>query len=78
MDLTKPIDITAVIGAVKKHKDLMTSLDAEQANDILQHFTAIPGIKDSLKLGCTELMKVSRKYTCQLIVHESAGKIVQR
>ena len=78
MDLTKPIDITAVIGAVKKHKDLMTSLDAEQANDILQHFTAIPGIKDSLTLGRTELMKVSRKYTGQFIGHVSAGKIVPR
>ena len=78
MDLTAPIDVTAVIGAVKKHKDLMTSLDAESANDILQHFTPIPGIKDSLTLGRTELMKVSRKYTGQFIGHVSAGKVVPR
>ena len=78
MDFTSPIDITAVIGAVKKHKDLMTSLDAQAAGDILKHFTAIPGIKDSLTLGRTELMGVSRKYTGQFIGHVSNGKIVPR
>ena len=31
MDLTTPIDIQAVIGAVKEHRDLLTTLDAEQA-----------------------------------------------
>ena len=54
MDFTSPIDITAVIGAVKKHKDLMTSLDSQAAGDTLKHFTAIPGIKDSLTLGRLE------------------------
>lgn len=78
IDLTTPIDITAVIGAVKKHKDLMVSLDAEAAGDILKHFTAIPGIKDSIKLGRTTLMKVSRKYTGHFIGHVAAGKIVPR
>lgn len=57
MDLTTPIDIQAVIGAVKEHRDLLTTLDAEQAYETLQHFTAIPGVKDSVTLGRTTLGK---------------------
>ncbi len=44
MNFADPIDITAVIGAVKKHKDLMVAIDAGEARDILQHFTPIPGV----------------------------------
>ncbi|MGL4852744.1 MAG: hypothetical protein ACRC3Z_08900 [Phocaeicola sp.] len=78
LDLKTPIDITAVIGAVKKHKDLMTSLDAEAASDILKHFTAIPGVTDSITLGRTTLAKISRKYTGHFIGQKEAGKIVPR
>ena len=78
MDLTRPIDITAVIEAVRAHQDLLVTLDAESAHDILQHFTAIPGVKDSLTLGRTELGKVSRKYTGQFIGQVANGKIVPR
>lgn len=78
MDLTTPIDIQAVIGAVKKHKDLLVTLDTEAAGDILKHFTAIPGIKDSLVLGRTTLGKISHKYTGQFIGQVSNGKIVPR
>lgn len=78
MDLTKPIDIQAVIGAVKDHRDLMTTLDSEAAADMLQHFTAIPGVKDSLTLGRVTLGKVSHKYTGQFVGTKEKGEIVPR
>ena len=78
MDLKTPIDITEVIGAVKEHQDLLTTLDAEEAGMVLQHFTPIPGVKDSIVLGRTTLGKVSRKYTGQFVGTKEAGKIVPR
>ena len=78
MDFTKPIDVQAVIGAVKDHRDLMVTLDSEAAADMLQHFTAIPGVKDSLTLGRTTLAKVSHKYTGQFVGTKEAGAIVPR
>lgn len=78
MDLTTPIDIQAVIGAVKKHKDLLVTLDAEEAGDILKHFTPIPGIKDSITLGRTTLGKISHKYTGHFVGQVSNGAIIPR
>lgn len=78
MDLTTPIDIQAVIGACKKHKDLLTTLRAEAVGDILQHFTPIPGVKDSITLGRTTLGKISHKYTGKFIGQVSNGKVVPR
>lgn len=78
MDMKSPIDISEVIGAVREHQDLLTALDAEDAASVLQHFTPIPGVKDSIVLGRTTLMKISRKYTGQFIGSKSAGKIVPR
>lgn len=78
MNFESPIDIQAVIGAVKKHKDLLTTLRAEAAGDVLQHFTAISGVKDSITLGSTTLGKISHKYTGKFIGQVSNGKIVPR
>ena len=78
MDLKSPIDISEVIGAVKEHQDLLTTLDAEDAARVLRHFTPIPGVKDSIVLGRTTLGKVSRKYTGQFVGSKEAGKIVPR
>ena len=63
MDYTAPIDITAVNTAVRKHKDLLITLDKLEAFDILKHFTLIPGVRDSITLGRTALGSVSKKYT---------------
>ncbi|MBQ9364002.1 MAG: hypothetical protein IJT97_11405 [Bacteroidaceae bacterium] len=78
MDLTTPIDITAVIQAVREHQDLLVTLDAEQAGDILQHFTPMPGVKDSITLGRTTLGRISHKYTGQFLGQLASGKIVPR
>lgn len=78
MDLTTPIDITAVLQAVREHKDLLVTLDAEKAGDILQHFTPLPGVKDSITLGRTTLGKISHKYTGQFLGQISNGKIKPR
>ena len=78
MDLTTPIDITAVLSAVKKHRDLLVTLRTEAAGDILQHFTAISGVKDSITLGRTTLGKISHKYTGKFVGQVSNGKVVPR
>lgn len=78
MDLTSPIDITAVIGAVKEHRDLLVTLDALSAKEILQHFTPIPGVKDSITLGRTTLGKISHKYTGTFLGQINSGKIKPR
>lgn len=78
MDLKSPINIEAVIGACKKHKDLLVSVRAEEAKNILQHFTPISGVKDSITLGRTTLMKVCGKYTGEFTGHKDAGEIIPR
>ena len=78
MDLTKPIDIQAVIGAVKKHKDLLTAVDAAQARELLMYFMAIPGITDSIELGRTTLGSFSHRYTGTFIGALNAGKVEPR
>ena len=78
MDFTTPIDIQAVITAVREHQDLLITLDAMEANEILQHFTLIPGVKDSIVLGRTTLGKNSHKYTGKFTGVTADGKIVPR
>ena len=77
-DLTSPIDIQAVNGAVRAHGNLLVTLQSLTAAEILQHFTAMPGIRDSYTLGRTELGSISRKYTGIFKGHVSNGKIVPR
>lgn len=78
MDLTRPIDINAVIGAVKKYKDLLVAVDSAEAKEILQHFMAIPGVTDSITLGRTTLGAISHRYTGEFIGMVNAGKVVPR
>ncbi len=78
MDLTTPIDITAVITAVRAHGNLLQTLQTLAAGDILKHFTAMPGIRDSYTLGRTEVGSISRKYTGLFKGQVSAGKVVPR
>lgn len=78
MDYTTPIDITAVLTAVREHQDLLLTLDAMEAYDILQHFTLIPGVKDSITLGRTTLGANSKRYTGKFTGQTANGKIVPR
>lgn len=78
MDFKSPIDITAVIGAVTKHKDLLTAIDEGDAHDILKHFTAIPGVTDSIVLGRVTLASVGRKYTGEFKGHVESGEFQPR
>ena len=78
MDFKAPIDITAVLGAVKKHQNLLKAVDKLDANEILQHFTAVPGVTDSIELGKIEGGTVSSKYTGTFTAGKSQGKVVPR
>ncbi len=78
MDFKAPIDITAVLGAVKKHKNLLQGVDVLSANEVLKHFTPIPGITDSIELGKVEGGSVSGKYIGKFEAGKNLGKIVPR
>lgn len=71
MDFKAPIDITAVLTAVKKHKDILKAVDKLDASEVLRHFTPVPGITDSLELGKVEggsiLRQVHRKVHCRKV-----------
>ncbi len=78
MDPTKPIDITGVIGAVKKHQDLLVSVRDKDAAALLSLFASIPGVKDSIVIGRTELGSVSRGYTGEFLGQLKSGAIKPR
>ena len=78
MDYTAPIDIQAVIGAVKLHEDLLTAIDMLDAGEVLQHAYGIPGVKDSITLGRVENGAVSSMYNGIFIGRMADGKIVPR
>ena len=78
MDLTAPIDIQGVIGAVKLHQDLLTAVDMLDAGEVLQHAYGIPGVSDSITLGRVENGSVSSMYNGVFIGRTASGKIVPR
>ena len=78
MDFKAPIDITAVLTAVKKHKDILKAVDKLDASEVLKHFTPVPGITDSLELGKVEGGSISGKYTGKFTAGKYLGKIVPR
>ncbi|MBR0202424.1 MAG: hypothetical protein IJQ44_08195 [Bacteroidaceae bacterium] len=78
MNLTKPIDITAVLAAVKKHQDLLVSIRDKEAAKLLMLFAPLPGVKDSVTIGRTELGSVSRGYTGEFLGQLKSGRIMPR
>lgn len=78
IDLKAPIDISAVIGAVRKHQDVLQSIDKLDVNDVLVDCTPMSGITDSITLGKKEGGKMSSKYTGIFIGAGKLGKIVPR
>ena len=78
MDLTAPIDIQAVIGAVKQHQDLLVAIDMLDAGEVLKHCYGIPGVTDSITLGRVEGGSVSSMYNGVFIGRTANGKVVPR
>ena len=78
MDLTAPIDIQAVIGAVKQHQDLLVAIDMLDAGEVLKHCYGIPGVTDSITLGRVEVGSVSSMYNGVFIGRTANGKVVPR
>ena len=78
MDLTAPIDIQAVIGAVKQHQDLLVAIDMLDAGEVLKHAYGIPGVTDSITLGRVEGGAVSSMYNGVFIGRTANGKVVPR
>jgi len=78
MDFTKPIDITKVLEAVKAHRDLLQSVDTLSAAEVLQHFTPISGVTDSIELGKLEGGTISSKYTGNFNAGTYLGQVVPR
>ena len=78
MDLTAPIDIQAVIGAVKLHENLLTAIDMLDAGEVLRHAYGIPGVTDSITLGRVENGAVSSIYNGVFIGRTQTGKVVPR
>lgn len=78
MNLSAPIDINAVIGAVAAHGDLLQALDMLQAQRYLQHCTPYAGVTDSLTLGKVEGGSISAKYSGIFLGDKSLGKVVPR
>lgn len=78
MDLTAPIDIQGVIGAVKLHQDLLTAIDMLDAGEVLRHAYGIPGVTDSITLGRVEGGAVSSMYNGIFIGRTASGKVVPR
>ena len=73
MDFKAPIDITTVLTAVKKHRDILKAVDKLDASEGLKHFTPVPGITDSLELGKVEGGSISSKYTGKCTAGEYMG-----
>lgn len=78
MDLTKPIDITAVNAAVVKHKNVMVSVNRQMAADVLKYCTPMPGITNSITLGKVEGGAISKKYSGVFLGTDNLGKVVPR
>lgn len=78
MDFKQPIDIIAVMTAVKKYKKELQSVDRLSASEVLQHMTPISGVTDSIELGKVEGGTVSSKYTGTFKAGKYLGKIVPR
>lgn len=78
MDLTQPIDIQEVMGAVAEHGDLLVPLDMLDAAEVLRYASAYPGVTNSLTLGRVTNGAVSSQYNGVFIGRTAAGKVVPR
>jgi len=78
MDLTLPIDISAVNQGAVKYSNLLESIDKLDAQEALEDCTIMPGVQNSIVLGKKEGGAISSKYDGVFIGDKSLGKIVPR
>lgn len=78
MDLTKPIDITAVNTAVRKYQDVLKSVTRLSANEVLQYATPIPLVRDSIVLGKKVGGTILKKYNGLFVGQGDLGTIQPR
>jgi hypothetical protein len=77
-DLTKPIDITLVNDTAKRYLKELKSLEKLAAAEVLQHFTPMLGIQDSLVITYIEHKNISGKYTGEFKGDKQIGIAVPR
>lgn len=79
MDLTKPIDIASVNNTAVKYKKEIQTLDMLSANAMLQHFTLVSGVTDSIVLShMVPGVNNSRGYDGTFTADKKIGTIVPR
>lgn len=78
MDLTKPIDITAVNNTRIEYGDVLQGLNMLQAADILKDCFPSLGIQNSRTMGKTEHGTISSKYNGVFLGDKKQGTIVPR
>lgn len=78
MDLTKPIDISAVNNTRIEYGDLLQGLNMLQAADVLNDCMPSLGIQNSRVLGRVEHGAISAKYSGTFVGDKKQGTVVPR
>lgn len=78
MDLTLPIDITAVVNTKTEYGDLLKGLNMLAVSDILVNCFPALGIQNSRVLGKVEHGTISSKYNGVFLGTNNLGKVVPR
>lgn len=77
-DLTTPIDISGVNTYVKRNVKNIMTLMMHTANDMLQHMTPYPGIRNSVELETFVEESTSRRYDGDFVGTSKKGTIYER
>ncbi len=78
MDLTKPIDITAVNNTGKKYTKDIQTLDKRAASEFLQYMTPHIGVKSTLGLTTFIHNEISKRYTGAWVGDKTLGTLKMR
>ena len=78
IDLTTPIDISAVQAAIDEHLDLLNAIDTLDASEVLQYCYPVPGVQNALMMGKVENGSISSMYNGVFIGRNTSDKIVPR
>jgi hypothetical protein len=78
VDLTKPIDISAVNNTRIEYSNVLVGLNMMAVADLLANMTPRLGVLSSLVLGKTEHGTIAKKYTGTFVGDKKIGTIVPR